>query len=111
MEELEKKNRYNSLLMMYSECLSAFQKADLNDYYGRDMSLGEIAASRKVSRNAIYISIKQGEKVLDRLEERLKFFQKITLLDKRLTALKREDNIDKIKKEIANISEDLKNGI
>lgn len=40
-------------------------------YYERDLSLGEIAADLKVSRQAVYDTLKRSEKALERFEVKL----------------------------------------
>lgn len=108
---IEKRERYNKLLSIYGRCLSDLQLQDMTDYYSNDLSLGEISANRKVSRNAIYASIKQGESELDKYEEEMNILSSSLDLINQIDQLKQEDNIDKIKDGLEKISEVLKHGI
>lgn len=111
MNTLEKKNYYNSLLTIYSSQLTQVEKEDMLDYYNNDLSLSEIAINRNVSRNAVYLSIKQGEKKLDELETRLSLLSKLNKIIHELEIANKEEDISKLKENISKIIEELKNGI
>ncbi len=111
MNNLEKKNYYNSLLTLYSNQLTKFEKEDMLDYYTNDLSLSEIANNRNVSRNAVYLSIRQGEKKLEELETRLSLLSKLNKIIDELEKTNKLDDISNIKENISKIIEELKNGI
>lgn len=111
MSDINKRDRYNKLIYIYGSCLSKLQCQDLTDYYSNDLSLGEIALNRHVSRNAIFLSLKQGESELDKLESKIKVLESSSSLLEDIDKLKEETNIDKIKDGLTKISEVLKNGI
>lgn len=76
MENLIKTVRYNELLNLYQDLLTTTQKEILIDYFAYDLSLGEIAINRNVSRAAIEDAIKKGLNKLESLEERLHLLSK-----------------------------------
>ncbi len=45
-------------------------------FYDDDLSISEISQNEKVSRNAIFDSLSQGEKELDDYEEKMQLFKK-----------------------------------
>lgn len=111
MNNLDKKNHYNRLLAVYKNKLTDLERQDMIDYYYQDLSLSEIANNRNVSRNAVYLSIKQGETKLDELESTLSLVQKLNKIIDELTKVSLKDNIDQIKKDLQNIIEEIENGI
>lgn len=111
MNNLDKKNHYNRLLAVYKNKLTDLERQDMIDYYYQDLSLSEIANNRNVSRNAVYLSIKQGEAKLDELESTLSLVQKLNKIIDELTKVSLKDNIDQIKKDLQNIIEEIENGI
>lgn len=93
MEALEKKEHYNELYDYYQILLTQKQQEIFEDYYGNDYSLGEIAESNKISRNAVFDTIRKVEKILDSYEEKLKLAQKNHQLEKYLCELENETSI------------------
>ena len=65
MTELETTLKYNKLFDLYSSLLSETQKEILEQYFRYNLSLGEIAEERNVSRAAIEDALKKGMKKLD----------------------------------------------
>ena len=87
MNDLEKKDYYNSLYQYYGALLTDKQKEMFECYYIDDFSLSEIAENLSVSRNAVWDTLK---KVIDKLEEyevKLKLYNNDILLDKKLNEL------------------------
>jgi predicted DNA-binding protein YlxM (UPF0122 family) len=111
MEQLDKKNHYNTLMIIYAKCLSEKAKLDLEDYYSNDLSLSEIAEKRGVSRNAIFMSLHSGEKDLDQLEEKIGFLKHLKNEISNFESILNEEDITKIKEEIVKIRKDLYYGI
>ena len=72
--EIEKNERINSLFEFYEPLLTAKQKAYIEQYYGDDYSIGEIAENFSVSRQAVYDNIKRTEKILEGYEAKLHLF-------------------------------------
>jgi predicted DNA-binding protein YlxM (UPF0122 family) len=76
MTELETTLKYNKLFDLYSSLLSETQKEILEQYFRYNLSLGEIAEERNVSRAAIEDALKKGMKKLDYFESCLKLKEK-----------------------------------
>ena len=111
MNTIEKKNRYNALLLIYGKCLSKIAKSDLEDCYSNDLSLSEIADQRNVSRNAVFMSIHNGEKELDKLEDQIGSMKHFKNLIDEIDALEKEEDIKVIKHKLKKIRKDLYYGI
>ncbi|MDD4531880.1 MAG: hypothetical protein PHW22_00325 [Bacilli bacterium] len=107
MEQIDKKNHYNSLIVIYGKCLSRKACDDLCDYYSRDLSLAEIAEKRGVSRNAIFMSLHSGEKELDQLEEKIGFLKHLQKEISYLEKMKEIKDISQIEKQIEKMRKDL----
>ena len=109
--ELEKKLKFNLLLDIYGETLTDTMRQNMESYYNDDLSLGEIADLQGVSRNAIYSSIKQGEKELLNLEEKIGLLSTFDKIKSKIEKAEECDDIDDIKKFLHEIKEDIQNGI
>ena len=68
---------YYRLYAGYGELLTAKQRETMEDYFGLDLSLGEIAEMRGVSRQAIKYALDSAEQTLLEYEQKLRFLQKI----------------------------------
>ena len=71
MADLKERVRLVSLYRLYGELLSGTQKEILSSYLLYDLSIGEIAEEKGVSRAAAFDAIKKGEKKLEGYEKRL----------------------------------------
>ena len=96
--ELKKTVRINALLDAYGNLLTAHQQEIMQEYYGSDMSLAELAEAHKVSRNAIFSLVKKCEKSLQEYETKLHWLQKQTQLRKVLdeSKLSQKELVNKI---------------
>lgn len=74
--DIEKTMRMNSLFDFYQSLLTPKQQNYMMLYYLDDLSLGEIAESFDVSRQAVYDNIKRTETILEQYEEKLMLFSK-----------------------------------
>ena len=82
-EMFERKDYYCSLLSFYGELLPEITYQRMAQFYLDDLSITEIAQNQNVSRNAVFESIKMGEKRLDEYEKLLGMcHQKFALIDK-----------------------------
>ncbi|GKT02633.1 putative DNA-binding protein [Furfurilactobacillus sp. WILCCON 0119] len=72
--EIAKNDRINSLFEFYEPLLTDKQKSYIEQYYGDDYSLGEIAENFSVSRQAVYDNIKRTEKILEGYETKLHLY-------------------------------------
>ena len=75
---LEKTTRMNFLFDFYQALLTDKQRSYMELYYLDDHSLGEIAESYKVSRQAVYDNIRRTEAMLEEYEDKLRLFEKFT---------------------------------
>ena len=71
MASFETAYKYGELLDLYAPLLSQTQKEILEDYFGYNLSISEIADNRHISRAAVEDAIKKGKKKLDTLEKQL----------------------------------------
>lgn len=96
MDNLEKNVRLSSLYDLYKNLLTEKQRQYFEEYYFNDESLKEVAENFNVSRNAIYLSLKEVEETLEDFESALalkaKQDQKTELLNK-LKANADEDSL------------------
>ena len=94
------KRDYIIILYDYYECLlNEDNKIYFKDYYFENLSLGEIAENKNISRNAVHKHIKTIESKLLFYEEKLKLYEKDMELKKILDKIKDQS----IKKEIEKI--------
>ena len=73
---LEKTTRMNFLFDFYQALLTDKQRSYMELYYLDDHSLGEIAESYSISRQAVYDNIRRTEAMLEEYEDKLKLFEK-----------------------------------
>ncbi|MCT4621416.1 MAG: putative DNA-binding protein [Marinisporobacter sp.] len=92
----EKILKMSLLYDFYGQLLTKKQQQVLGLYYNEDLSLGEISEQLKVSRQAVYDTIKRSEKLLFEYEEKLKLLHKFMITKKQI-------------EEILNIVEDIEN--
>lgn len=100
MNEIKKTIKVNRLLDIYGRLLTKQQFEIMSDYYYCDLSLSEISELRKITRTAVYDSIKTATKKLDKFEKSLGICR---VFDKN----RNKENAKIIDK----IEEDIKNGI
>ena len=62
----------NELLPFYEELLTDRQREIVQYYYYEDLSLSEISEILKISRNAVYDTLKKVEKSLEEYEAKLR---------------------------------------
>ncbi|MCT4633795.1 MAG: YlxM family DNA-binding protein [Firmicutes bacterium] len=92
---IEKKLRLSSLFNFYGNLLTDKQKEILEQYCDFDLSLGEIAENLKISRQAVYDTVKRAEKVLESYEDKLGLIAKFDLtIEKASLAIKEIDLIE-----------------
>ena len=95
---LEKTTRMNFLFDFYQALLTDKQRSYMELYYLDDHSLGEIAESYEISRQAVYDNIRRTEAMLEEYEEKLNLFSKFQERQALLETLEktiREDNSSK----------------
>lgn len=84
---LEKTTRMNFLFDFYQALLTEKQRSYMELYYLDDHSLGEIAESYEISRQAVYDNIRRTEAMLEEYEEKLQLFSKFQQRQQVLVAL------------------------
>ena len=95
---LEKTTRMNFLFDFYQALLTDKQRSYMELYYLDDHSLGEIAESYEISRQAVYDNIRRTEAMLEEYEEKLNLlsrFQERQVLLETLEKAIQEDNSSK----------------
>lgn len=80
---------FNDLLAWYGSLLTDNQFNIMQNYYGDDLSLAEIAENNGVSRAAIQQTIKRSEELLENYENKLNVVKKFKLRRKQYDKLKR----------------------
>ncbi len=89
---LEKTTRMNFLFDFYQALLTEKQRSYMELYYLDDHSLGEIAESYDISRQAVYDNIRRTEAMLEEYEDKLglleKFQQRQRILQELTDAIK-----------------------
>ena len=92
---LEKTTRMNFLFDFYQALLTEKQRSYMELYYLDDHSLGEIAESYEISRQAVYDNIRRTEAMLEEYEDKLrlleKFQQRQRMLEELTDAIKDEN--------------------
>jgi len=77
-----------ALYGIYGELLTENQRAVVEDYFGLDLSLGEIAEMKGISRQAVKDTLDKAEKLLFEYESKLKLHEKLG----RISGLKVDDD-------------------
>jgi len=72
---MEKHFYYNDLFSIYKELLTEKEREVFSFYYEENLSIGEIAENREVSRSAIGNTIKIVEKKLENFEKILHIYE------------------------------------
>lgn len=88
MADIEKTVRYNKLLNIYQDLLTGTQKEIMLAYYVYDLSFGEIASERGISRAAVEDAVKKGIAKLDEFESKLHVLEHNEEISKKLAKLK-----------------------
>lgn len=84
---MSKDLRVSILLDFYGEILTETQRETVDAYYNQDMSLGEIAEDRNISRQGVRDAIKRAEQLLIDMEERLGLAKRFQDVQRALEAI------------------------
>lgn len=87
---------YNNLYDCYFELLTDKQRKYFEDYYFKNLSLGEISENYQISRNAIHKQIQITVQKLKEYEEKLNLYEK----KQKLESISQKISDEKIKKEL-----------
>lgn len=96
------------LYSVYGKMLTETQARAVEDYFGLDLSLGEIAENRGISRQSVKDALTCAEKQLFNLEKKLKFYDKIKRVHTVVSAAVEDNNRNN--NDIASENAVLKNG-
>ena len=91
-----------TLYGIYGELLTENQRAVVEDYFGLDLSLGEIAEMKGISRQAVKDALDKAEKLLYDYEKKLKLLEK----RKRISELEVKEGEREVKHKILDILEE-----
>ena len=75
------------LLDFYGDMLTAPQREMVEAYYNQDLSLGEIALDREITRQGVRDAVKRAEQQLFEMEERLGLARRFQHVQEALTAI------------------------
>ena len=87
---------YNSLFDIYGKLLTEKEQESFKDYYQEDLSLGEIAEIKNISRAAVQKTIKTVLEKLDYYEDILNVYAKNIKLKEIIDNLEDKDLKNKI---------------
>ena len=87
LKKIVKDLRIILLLDCYGAFLTPRQQEMMTHYYSEDLSLGEIAALTGTTRQAVRDSVKRSEQVLNDMEEKLQFAEKLCALRQNYAAI------------------------
>ena len=87
---------YNELFAEYSELLSPAQKEIFDMYSGMDLSLGEIAEIKGISRQSVSDAVNKAKKQLSVFEEKLGLYHKKKAVKRLIGGLTGENEAIKI---------------
>lgn len=104
---LEKTTRMNFLFDFYQALLTDKQRSYMELYYLDDHSLGEIAESYNISRQAVYDNIRRTEAMLEEYEDKLNLFEKFQQRQRVLEELAKliADNSTNVEQQLALIEQ------
>lgn len=85
--ELEKTNRMNALFECYATLLTDKQMQYMELYYADDYSLGEIAETYQVSRQAVYDNLRRTGHILEEYERKLHVYSDYVVREQLLNEL------------------------
>lgn len=97
MDNFKENLRNRELVNIYSSLLTKTQQEVLEDYFCYDLSLGEIASNRDVSRSAVEDAIKKGLKKIEGFEQELRIYEKrLKVLEITAKMRSKSENLEEI---------------
>ena len=81
----------------YGELLTEHQKEIYEDFILNDLSLGEIAQDRGISRQGVHDLVKRCDKILNGYEEKLHLVERFTKICKLADEPDNQCNVNRIK--------------
>lgn len=108
-EELDRIVQLSYYYDFYGNLLKEYHREIFEDYILNDMSLGEIAQERKITRQGVYDIVKRCSKRLEEYEEKLCLVEKFRLTKSKLneieTLARKDDSL--LSKEIVSLTHDI----
>lgn len=86
------------LYEIYKKLLTLKQQSIFYDYYFLNLSISEISENNNTSRNAAFLTIKNADKKLIDLEDKLKIYEKSKKISNLLDSFEKTNNLDIITK-------------
>lgn len=101
MDEIVKTEKLGDLYAYYGTLLTPGQQSYFEDYYYNDLSLGEIADNRGVSRQAVYDNLRRSSKLLLNYEKKLGMQAELEEIESSLVEI--STNLDSDQLELAKL--------
>ncbi len=89
-DPLYSRERAVSLLECYESLLTEKQREVMADYYRFDLSLGEIAENRSISRSGVYDTLQKSTEKLEEFESKLLLLKKKESLCEEIKSIEEE---------------------
>ncbi|MBM7623548.1 putative DNA-binding protein YlxM (UPF0122 family) [Sporohalobacter salinus] len=112
---LERTVRVGILFDFYGELLTNRQQEMVQLYFYQDLSLGEVADSCEISRQAVYDNLQRAEKALEDYEEKLGLVDRYKYIQQQIDDLTEivdqigeevdSKKVEKLQRIIANLSD------
>ncbi|HBS02692.1 MAG TPA: hypothetical protein DEA63_02360 [Firmicutes bacterium] len=110
-DALSSRQRAVSLLECYEALLTDKQREIMDDYYRYDLSLGEIAENRNISRAGVYDTLKKSSEKLEDYESKLLLLAKKEEFGKKLERIEQEEDPSKKLKAYQEFGKEITHGI
>lgn len=110
-DPLYSRDRAVSLLECYESLLTPKQKEIMADYYRFDLSLGEIAENRRISRSGVYDTLQKSTEKLEEFESKLRLLKKKEALCEEIGSIEEEKDQKKKLERYEALGKELTHGI
>lgn len=110
-DALSSHQRAVSLLECYEALLTDKQREIMDDYYRYDLSLGEIAENRSISRAGVYDTLKKSSEKLEDFEAKLLLLAKKEEIGKKIERIEQEKDPSKKLEAYQELGKEITHGI
>jgi hypothetical protein len=100
--------RFNDLFDLYQELLTEKQRIYFRYYFSDNYSLSEISEILGVSRNAVFLQIKNVIKNIEEFEEKLRLLELNKNIEGLIIELRKNDKLEQTIKDLINKIEKVK---
>ena len=97
--DVQKVVRVGKLFSFYGSLLTNRQQEFVELYYYHDLSLGEIAKEKDISRQAVFDNLKRSEEILEDYEDKLGLIEYYFVMEEKIERL--ADEIEDIKRKLS----------